>query len=138
MRKSINSGNRPHSLSELKEYVVIRAALISLCAFVLAGCGWGGGTILGQAPNDQINTVATVRQSSGSAAITIRGTMIEKCPIAGCWFIVRDETGRIKVDTKAAGFVVVDVPLQANVVVSGRIVSDGSDPIIEATGLRYR
>lgn len=116
---------------------IIRAVVISLCVFVLAGCGQPKGTILGQVPNGQISTIAAARQFPAATVVTIRGTMVEKCPIAGCWFIVRDQTGIIKVDTKAAGFVVLDVPLQVDVSVSGSIVSDGSNRILEATGLRY-
>jgi uncharacterized protein YdeI (BOF family) len=117
---------------------VIRAALFSLCVFVLAGCGQGSGTILGQPPNGEINTIESARKFTDSTPVTIRGTMIEKCPVAGCWFVVRDQTGTIKVDTKAAGFVVVDIPLQTEVLVSGRVASEGSNRIIEASGLRYR
>ncbi len=57
--------------------------------------------------------------------------------MAGCWFIIRDQTGTIKVDTKSAGFVVLDVPLQTTMTVEGRVARSGSDKMIEATGLRY-
>ena len=57
--------------------------------------------------------------------------------MAGCWFIIRDTTGQIKVDTKAAGFVVLDVPLRSEMTVGGRVALDGSEKLIAATGLRY-
>ena len=63
--------------------------------------------------------------------------MVEKCPTAGCWFRLRDNTGVIKVDTKSTGFVVVDVPLETKITVSGKVVADGNDVQIEATGIRY-
>ena len=63
--------------------------------------------------------------------------MFEKCPTAGCWFRMRDGTGVIKVDTKAAGFVVVNVPLESKVTVAGKVTADGNDVQIEATGVRY-
>lgn len=63
--------------------------------------------------------------------------MFEKCPVAGCWFRLRDRTGTIKVDTKAAGFVVVKVPLATTVTVSGKVVADGDEVMIEAAGVRY-
>lgn len=63
--------------------------------------------------------------------------MIEKCPVAGCWFRLQDNTATIKVDTKSAGFVVTDVPLQTTVTVSGKVGTEGNLPLIEATGLRY-
>ena len=63
--------------------------------------------------------------------------MIEKCPVAGCWFRLRDVSGSIKVDTKLAGFVVVNVPLETKMTVAGKIVAEGDDVAIEATGIRY-
>jgi len=63
--------------------------------------------------------------------------MIEKCPIAGCWFRLRDNTGVIKVDTKSAGFVVVNVPLESRVTVAGKVIINGDDVMLEATGIRY-
>jgi len=50
---------------------------------------------------------------------------------------VRDETGTIKVDTKSAGFVVVDVPLDTKVTVMGKIVTEGNEVSLEAEGLQY-
>jgi len=49
-----------------------------------------------------------------SARVVLHGRMTQKCPVAGCWFMLHDETGTIKVDTKNAGFVVVDIPLQSS------------------------
>jgi hypothetical protein len=63
--------------------------------------------------------------------------MIEKCPEAGCWFVLRDESGAIKVDTKDAGFVVVGVPLQVSLTVAGRLTTNGTERMLAATGLRY-
>ncbi len=68
--------------------------------------------------------------------VTLQGEMIEKCPVAGCWFILRDKTGTVRVDTKAAGFVVSDVPLHTNLIVSGTVVP-GTQPGLAATGVRY-
>ena len=69
--------------------------------------------------------------------VTVDGVMIEKCPVAGCWFRLRDGTGVIKVDTKSAGFVVVDVPLKSRVTVAGRVLVEGDEIVIEATGVRF-
>jgi len=63
--------------------------------------------------------------------------MLEKCPVAGCWFRLQDRTGIIKVDTKLAGFVVVNVPLESKVTVAGKVAADGDQIVIEATGIRY-
>ncbi len=63
--------------------------------------------------------------------------MIEKCPVAGCWFRLHDDTGTIKIDTKAAGFVVSAVPLETKMSVAGKISDTDGEVIIEATGVRY-
>ena len=63
--------------------------------------------------------------------------MIEKCPVAGCWFRLRDGTSIIKVDTKSARFVVVHVPLDTQMTVAGKAVAEGDEVMIEATGIRY-
>lgn len=69
--------------------------------------------------------------------VTLHGNMTEKCPIAGCWFVLRDKTGTIRVDTKAAGFSVGAIALQTPVTVSGTVAeSDGVKTLI-ATGLSY-
>jgi uncharacterized protein YdeI (BOF family) len=107
----------------------------------LAGCQKSGGTLLGQAPAGPPQTVQAIqslnRAGARDSAVLLTGVMIDKCPVAGCWFHLRDGTGTIKVDTKSSGFVVVNVPLQSNVKVSGRIVADGDQLMLEATGLRY-
>jgi uncharacterized protein YdeI (BOF family) len=107
--------------------------------FVLlgSGCGKPKGTVLGKEPNGQPQTVLSVRAGTAPSQFTLSGVMIEKCPTAGCWFRLRDDTGVIKVDTKTAGFVVVGVPLETKITVAGRMVADGNDVQIEATGVRY-
>ena len=113
--------------------------------FLLAGCGQKQELIRGAAPTGNIVTVHDVTQPSALKAtkarqnigsFVLRGEMIEKCPIAGCWFKLRDATGVIKVDTKAAGFVVSDIPLHTQMTVQGRIVSS-TDTEVAAAGIRY-
>ena len=81
--------------------------------------------------------VTLARQTNANASLVLRGSLTEKCPVAGCWFVLQDAGGTIKVDTKNAGFVVVDVPLRSTVTVAGRVVTNGSERFIDATGLRY-
>ncbi len=57
--------------------------------------------------------------------------------MAGCWFVLNDNSGTIKVDTKNAGFVVVDVPLNTALTVAGRVVTNDTGRFIDAAGLRY-
>jgi len=110
---------------------------IALLLFSLSGCGKLHGTVLGKAPKGEVCTILSVRAGDTPAQVVIAGVMVEKCPVAGCWLRVQDRTGIIKIDTKSAGFAVVNVPLETKVTVAGKIVPDGSDMALEATGLRY-
>lgn len=80
--------------------------------------------------------VQTLSARSAAASVVVEGEMIEKCPVAGCWFVLKDKTGVVRVDTKAAGFVVSDVPLHARLTVSGTL-TPGVQVGIAATGVRY-
>lgn len=112
------------------------AALLTLL-LVVTGCNQPQGTVLGRSPEGvQYNTLA-IRAGDTPPEVVIQGKLVEKCPQAGCWFKVDDGAGIIKVDTKAAGFVVTDIPLETLVTVGGRIVMVGEEQQIEATGLRY-
>ena len=116
----------------------LRLGLVLLaCRGLATACRNSSATVLGKAPKGQPRSILSVRAGDTPPQVTISGVMIEKCPVAGCWFRLSDSSGTIKVDTKSAGFVVVDVPLQKQVIVAGKVVAEGSDVILEATGLRY-
>ena len=116
----------------------LRIAGVLLIGLLLAaGCRRQSGVVLGQAPRGEPRTILAVKAGDTPPHVTLQGVMIEKCPVAGCWFRLRDRTGVIKVDTKSAGFVVVDLPLDTPVTVAGKVVADGSELALEATGLRY-
>jgi uncharacterized protein YdeI (BOF family) len=109
---------------------------------VVLGCSGPHGEIRGKAPAGAIATAAMLRQAPPRATVTVHGTMVEKCPVAGCWFILQDGTGRVRIDLKSAGFVVTDLPLGREVTVSGRLhrASGGAgsaDPEVVATGARF-
>jgi len=108
-----------------------------LVAVVSAGCHKPQGKVLGKAPAAEPRTILAIKAGDTPSLVTLTGVMIEKCPIAGCWFKLRDDTGIIKVDTKSAGFAVVNVPLETKLIVAGRIVTEGNEISLEATGLRY-
>jgi uncharacterized protein YdeI (BOF family) len=110
--------------------------LISLGA-LLAGCSGGEGRILGVLLSHDAIPVSAVQSTSPESSVVVRGTMTQKCPVAGCWFMLHDATGTIKVDTRNAGFSVVDVPLRTALLVAGRVTTNGTDRIIEASGIRY-
>lgn len=112
-----------------------RAILLPIL-LLLAGCAQMQPAVLGVRPVDAKPTpIASLKPSQ--APQTIAGTMIDKCPIAGCWFRVKDNTGVVKVDTKNAGFVVSSIPLGTHVVVAGKYRA-GDDCELLASGMSYR
>lgn len=108
-----------------------------LLVVLVASCSKPAGRVLGKAPKGETKAIIAVKAVDVPPEVTVHGVMIEKCPVAGCWFRLRDRTGTIKVDTKAAGFVVVDLPLETQMTVAGKVVADGNDVALEASGLRY-
>ena len=134
MLAAIGAGNRPGSM----KLHSMRLALVSFVSlFLVAGCGKPAGKVLGKAPKGKPDSVLSVKGGVTTPQVVLSGVMIEKCPTAGCWFRLRDDTGVIKVDTKLAGFVVVNVPVDTKVTVAGKVIADGNDVQIEATGIQY-
>jgi uncharacterized protein YdeI (BOF family) len=113
-------------------------SLLSLsAALMLGGCAGHRSEVRGQPPGGPPIMVARLASVSTNGSVTVRGTMIEKCPTAGCWFILQDKTGRVRVDLKAAGFVVTDVPTGGTVAVTGRLRRDAEEPVVIASGARF-
>jgi uncharacterized protein YdeI (BOF family) len=115
----------------------IPAMFLVLTLTLGQGCHKAGGTVLGKAPEGTPRPVLAVKAGDTPPKVALRGAVVEKCPVAGCWFRLEDETGIILVDTKAAGFVVSDIPLRTIVTVAGKVDHVDQEVILEATGLRY-
>ena len=113
------------------------AWVLAVTLILGGGCRRSGATVLGAAPTAPALTLAAARTAAAGRFVTVQGRMIEKCPVAGCWFVLSDPTGQLRVDTKTAGFVVVDVPLQSRLTVSGWIRTTDGETNLEANGLRY-
>jgi uncharacterized protein YdeI (BOF family) len=112
------------------------ALTLALLATLVSGCN-SKQKILGKAPKAPVATILAINAGDAPSTVSIEGTMVEKCPQAGCWFKISDGTGVIKVDTKAAGFVVTQVPLNAKVKVAGKIETVEEEAQLRATGLSY-
>ena len=134
MRAALRARHRSGAV-KLRAMRLTFALLISL--LLVAGCHQPQGTVMGKPPKGEPQTILAVRSGDTPPQVTLSGVMIEKCPVAGCWFRLRDRTGVIKVDTKSAGFVVVKVPMESQMTVTGKVVADGDEVVIEATGVRY-
>jgi uncharacterized protein YdeI (BOF family) len=119
------------------------AGIIALSLALVLGCRPAGSTVLGTTPAGSSTSISALiaadapSSTNANTAVRLQGAMVEKCPVAGCWFKLRDATGTLKVDTKFAGFVVLDVPLNTTVSVAGRLEEQGKERVLVATGLRY-
>ena len=127
-----SSWNRASTLSVFMRL----AGSFLLVALLAVGCSRSSAT-LGQPPQGVPRTVASLKAANIAEPVVLSGLMIEKCPVAGCWFRLQDQTGVIKVDTRAAGFVVANLPVKSKMLVSGKVIVDGDSFSIEATGVRY-
>lgn len=63
---------------------------------------------LGNAPaavTDQAATpIGQLTREQVGQDVTIAGVIETECPTTGCWAIVKDDTGQIRIDTAAGGF----------------------------------
>ena len=115
-----------------------RAVFVLFVAVLLCGAACGQKEkVLGKYRKEPTSSVLAISAGDAPTTLSLEGTMIEKCPQAGCWFRLDDGSGIIKVDTKAAGFVVTSVPLNQKVKVVGKIQREGEEPILQASGLAY-
>ena len=112
------------------------ATLLS-CGVLLMGCSQRGAKELGGEITGEKATVAQAAEFDAGSSIILSGTMTEKCPVSGCWFMLRDQTGTIKVDLKNSEFVVVEVPLKTEMIVAGRIGTNETGRFLEATAARF-
>ena len=112
-------------------------AVICAAALTVVGCSKQEVRRLGGVITGEETKIAATAEFDEDSPVILHGTMTKKCPVAGCWFMLTDETGTIKVDLKNSEFVVVDVPLRAKMVVAGYVVTNETERVLEATGLRF-
>jgi len=117
--------------------LALNRIVIYVAVFAMAGCAnVKPDAVLGAKPSDS-TPVKIASLSKSKTPQTIHGVMIDKCPVAGCWFHVKDSSGVVKVDTKNSGFVVTNVPINSQVTVTG-IVRESDEQTLTATGMSYR
>jgi uncharacterized protein YdeI (BOF family) len=104
---------------------------------IVAGCATGGHSVRGQAPVGVQSTLAQAQAAPIGTKLMVAGALLQKCPVAGCWFTLHDSNNTLRVDTKMAGFTVGDIPLRTQILVQGKVVRYGSTRQIQATGIRY-
>ncbi|MEP6756237.1 MAG: hypothetical protein ABJA67_12105 [Chthonomonadales bacterium] len=110
--------------------------LFSGLAMVTFGCGNPRTSTMGSPPAESASITTVSHLTKTDAGTVVKGKMIEKCPVAGCWFMLKDSTGVIKVDTKNAGFVVTEIPVNTEITVIGK-PDLGDEKKIVASGIRF-
>lgn len=51
-----------------------------------------------------VTPIGQITKEQAGQDVTIEGTIEKECPSTGCWAIVKDDTGQIRIDTQAGGF----------------------------------
>lgn len=126
-----------------KPIIAIVAAVVAAAVGYAAIELGAGGAILGEAvPGGmQTMTIAEARkhaEANPGAEVVLSGRMDQKCPTAGCWFYLSDDSGRIRVDTQFSGFTVVEQKTGSQVTVYGKLVKpEGGEPEVSALGARF-
>ena len=114
-----------------------KLSFLVLCIWLLPGCSEHKPTTFGARVQGVATSIGAVADMEVDSPVVLDGVMTKKCPVAGCWFMLTDKTGTIKVDLKNSEFVVVDVPLKAKMIVGGHIVTNDTERFIEAAGVRF-
>jgi len=125
----------------MSKMIVILVVIVLIGGGIYAFRGKGS-TQLGKGVPDgaQITSIQEVL-SHGKALtgkeVTVKGAMTQKCPTAGCWFYVKDDTGEIRVDTAPSGFTITEIRLGKTVTVHGKVVlNETSEAEMVATGVK--
>lgn len=118
----------------------IKSLSIPLIALVLiAGTAWylarPQAESLGAEPAGDAQTVSIgdLSEAQVGQTVAIEGTIDQECPHSGCWAVIDDGTGQIRIDTQKGGFA---LPLKregSQIRVVGELEStDGGDLQISA------
>ena len=107
---------------------------------VVAGAGWyvlrPKTETLGRydAGVETVN-IGELDQADVGQRIAIKGKIVEECPHSGCWAVIEDGTGRIRIDTNKGGFA---LPLRregSTIRIVGEIEqTDGGSLLLSAEG----
>ena len=83
---------------------------ILLAVAVLVGGGWymlrPQKLHLGKAGETGVSVMSTTDAAKAALGtqVAVQGTISKECPTAGCWAVIKDAAGDLRVDTKKGGF----------------------------------
>lgn len=119
----------------------IKPLVIPLVAVtVVAAAGWYALRPKAEALGRYSADVQTVRigelgETHVGQRVAIEGRIVEECPHSGCWAVIEDATGQIRIDTNKGGFA---LPLHregSTIRVVGEIEQiDGGSLLLSAEG----
>ncbi|HCA46964.1 MAG TPA: hypothetical protein DEP45_06230 [Armatimonadetes bacterium] len=85
-------------------------ALPLVVVAVVAGLSWyllrPQSAALGSAAADQVavTKIGDLTAAQAGQTVAIEGTIAKECPSSGCWAVIQDDTGEIRIDTEKGGF----------------------------------
>jgi len=57
-----------------------------------------------QVASTQTAPIGSLSAEHEGQTVRIEGTIIKECPHSGCWAVVKDDTGEVRIDTNKGGF----------------------------------
>jgi len=84
--------------------ILIVAAVAAGAWYVLRPKAQTLGSQASVAESTQVVDIGTLTEEMVGQTVRIEGTIAKECPHTGCWAVVRDETGEIRIDTQKGGF----------------------------------
>jgi len=114
---------------------------VSLAVFVLVlgGCSSGGETFGEVLSDNNVTKITSILQDPKSfldQMVKVEGQITMECP-TGCWFFVKDDTGRIYVDISPAGLAIPQ-RVGRRVVLEGIVKDHGGTLMIHGKGISIR
>lgn len=88
----------------------IKSLIVPLIAVVaVAGAAWylarPQAETYGTAPvTGPIMKIADITDAHVGQTVTIEGIIDQECPHSGCWAVIKDDSGQIRIDTQKGGF----------------------------------
>ena len=112
----------------------------------LIGCGSKSGspsgrpaTSLGQPVEEDVphEQAGALTDESLGKTLAVEGEIVKQCPAAGCWFIVKDETGELFVDLNPAKLRLERKRVGQHATVTGRVTKQGGQFRLEARHVQF-
>jgi len=88
-------------------------------------------------PDGNEKSISSLTETLIDKTVTVRGEIVQQCPVVGCWMRVKDDTGELFVDLKPGSLELSEKKVGQQVHVSGRLVMQAGELQLEAEHLEF-